>query len=117
MIILIVNYYEIGLRIRTRRKEMRLKQNELAELADLSNNYLSNIENGRSIPSIEVLVRICGVLKITPDYLLLGVLRPNNVPLNIINNLQLCSETSLEIMSEIVSAFVKHDTSTNKKDV
>ena len=51
-----------------------LKQNELSEMLGISNNYLSNIENGHSIPSLEIFSDICVKLKITPDLLLLGVI-------------------------------------------
>ena len=67
-----VDYKELGKRIAKRRKELGLKQRQVNEMAELSDKYLSNIETARSIPSIDVLMRICGVLKITPDYLLLG---------------------------------------------
>ena len=67
-----VDYNEVGKRIAQRRKELGLKQREVNELAELSDKYLSNIEKARSIPSIDVLMRICSVLKTTPDYILLG---------------------------------------------
>lgn len=109
-----INYIEIGARIRSRRKELRLKQNELAEMAELSNNYLSNIENGHSIPSLEAIVRLCAALNTTPDYILLGCIRQNNVSLNIIDNLKLCSEKSLGIISDIILSFVKSDNAIKK---
>jgi len=67
-----VDYKEIGKRIATRRKELGLKQNQVTEMAGLSDKYLSNIETARSIPSIDVLMRICDVLNVTPDYFLIG---------------------------------------------
>lgn len=67
-----VDYKEVGKRIAKRRKELGLKQRQVNEMAELSDKYLSNIETARSIPSIDVLMRICKVLKTTPDYFLLG---------------------------------------------
>ena len=66
-----LNYKEIGKRIAHRRKELGLKQSEVEEKADLSQKYLSNIERGISIPSLEVLMRLAEVLKTTPDEFLL----------------------------------------------
>ena len=106
---MIIDYIEIGARIRDKRKDLKLKQNELAEKAELSNNYLSNIENGHSVPSLEALVRICNALGTTPDFILLGNIRDGDVPMNIIDNLRLCSDKSLEIISDIVDSFVEHD--------
>lgn len=70
-----LDYRQIGLRIAARRKSMGLRQAQVCERCDINNNYLSNIERGRSIPSLEVLVRICEALEVTPDYLLLGTWR------------------------------------------
>ena len=67
-----INSNEIGKRIAKRRKEVGLKQYELCERADLSDKYISNIERGISLPSLPVFMKICEVLDITPDNLLLG---------------------------------------------
>lgn len=67
-----VDYKEVGRRIAKRRKELKLKQSEVNELADLSDKYLSNIETGKSIPSIDVLMRICEAIQTTPDSILVG---------------------------------------------
>ena len=48
-----VDYKKIGVRIAQRRKEIKMKQNTLAEKTNLSSNHISNIENGYSVPSIE----------------------------------------------------------------
>ena len=72
-----VDYIEVGRRIAERRKELGLKQGVVNEMAGLSDKYLSNIETARSIPSIDVLMRICDVLNITPDYLLVGAIEIN----------------------------------------
>ncbi len=52
----------------TKIKEMRLKKNikqvELARMAGISNTYLSDIEKGRTKPSIEAFLRIAEALDI-----------------------------------------------------
>ena len=68
-----------------------MKQNTLAEKTNLSNNHISNIENGYSVPGIETFAKICNALNITPDYLLLGTLKSNNIPQNIVDKLNLCT--------------------------
>lgn len=67
-----INSNEIGKRIAKRRKELGLKQYEVCEKSDLSDKYLSNIERGISLPSLPVFMKLCEVLKVTPDALLLG---------------------------------------------
>ncbi|WP_343208258.1 helix-turn-helix transcriptional regulator [Anaerolentibacter hominis] len=71
-----VDYVEFGRRIAKRRKELGFKQYEVNEKAGLSDKYLSSIETARSIPSIDVMMRICEALDITPNYLLLGAQDP-----------------------------------------
>ena len=66
------NPVEVGKRIAKRRKELNLKQYEICEKADLSDKYLSNIERGISLPSLPVFMKLCEVLEVTPDALLLG---------------------------------------------
>lgn len=70
-----VDYKEIGRRVTKIRKQRGLTQEKLSEKCDLSPQYISNIERSISIPSTETLLRICEVLEVTPDAILLGVIR------------------------------------------
>lgn len=67
-----VDYKLLGKRIAARRRELGLKQYQLNERAGLSDKYISCIETAKSIPSIDVFMRICDALETTPDHLLLG---------------------------------------------
>ena len=66
------DYKLLGKRIAKRRKELGLTQSKVNEMAGLSDKYLSSIERAVSIPSIDVLMKLCAVLRTTPDTLLLG---------------------------------------------
>lgn len=68
-----LNYRKIGENLAKRRKELKLKQYEVCERADINYKYLSNIETARSIPSLEVFIRLCKALETTPDYILTGI--------------------------------------------
>lgn len=103
-----IDFNELGLRIKKRRRELNLKQNELSEMLGISNNYLSNIENGHSIPSLEVFSDICVKLKITPDLLLLGVIRVDNIPENIKDNLKLCTNEELQLIDGIIRCILEN---------
>lgn len=103
-----IDFNELGIRIKKRRRELNLKQNELSEMLGISNNYLSNIENGHSIPSLEVFSDICIKLKITPDLLLLGVIRVDNVPENIKDNLKLCTNEELKLIDGIIRCILEN---------
>jgi transcriptional regulator with XRE-family HTH domain len=59
-----------GHRLRELRKERGLTQEELAESADLSGNYISDLELGLKVPSLTILVRLSQALGVaTPDLL------------------------------------------------
>lgn len=102
-----LNYTGIGQRIAKRRLQIGLKQNMLAERLDISNNYLSSIERGKEKPSLEIIVKICIELQVTPDYLLMGNMYSNNVPQNIADGLRLCTEEDLSLLSVIMSHMVE----------
>ena len=59
-----------GRRLRELRKERGLTQEALAESADLSGNYISDLELGLKVPSLTILVRLSQALGVaTPDLL------------------------------------------------
>ena len=67
-----IDYTALGKRIASLRRKRRLTQEQLAEKTELSTNYISHIENSRSIPSLETVMKLCAALEITPNELLLG---------------------------------------------
>lgn len=70
-----LDYRQIGKNLARRRKELRLKQFEVCERAEINDKYLSCIETARSIPSLEVFLKLCTALETTPDHILLGTVR------------------------------------------
>lgn len=63
----------IGKRIKDIRKENNLTINELANRANVSNGLISRIENGRTIPSLPVLLDLIQSLDIDASYFFEGV--------------------------------------------
>jgi len=45
------------------RKSLGLSQAKLAEMADIADNYVAQIETGRRFPSINMIERIASILK------------------------------------------------------
>ncbi len=68
---MVIDYKELGHRIAARRKALGLKQFEVCEKADMNPKYLSCIETARSVPSLEVLMKILQVLDLRPNEVLL----------------------------------------------
>jgi transcriptional regulator with XRE-family HTH domain len=104
-----IDYVLLGKRIAEKRRSLGLKQVEVNEQADLSDKYLSNIETARSIPSIDVLMRICSVLSVTPDYLLTGTLIKENMEMSdrIIDKTKLLSEKKLKLLDNFVDWLIE----------
>lgn len=111
-----LQYTDMGNRIKQRRNALKIKQSELAEMVNISNNHMSSIETGKEKPSIDTFIRICSYLKVTPDYLLLGVVHDRNVPKDIIDSLQLCSKTDIELLRKIVEFMVDRNKDNRNRD-
>ena len=65
-----VYYSVIGQNIRFYRHELNLTQDQLAEKAGISKQFVCNIERGRAIPSIETLLSLCYALDVESTDLL-----------------------------------------------
>jgi y4mF family transcriptional regulator len=52
----------IGQSIKERRKELKITQPHLAELAQISTNTLYKVERGQGNPSLDVLIKLAEVL-------------------------------------------------------
>ena len=64
---------EIGIRIKMRRRELRITQEQLAEAMDVSVQMISNLELGKKAIRPENIVKLCSALSVSADYVLRGV--------------------------------------------
>lgn len=64
----------VGGNIRKYRQIKKLRQEDLAELTDLSPNYIGMVERGEKIPSLETLIAIVNALGVSADMVLADVL-------------------------------------------
>lgn len=64
----------IGKNIRKFREIKKLRQEDLAEKTDLTTNYISMIERGEKIPSLETFINILNSLGVSADMVLSDVL-------------------------------------------
>ena len=65
-----VHKLTMGDRIREVRKEKGFTQERLAELLDISVEFVSHIERGSRLPSMQVFIKLIEVLNVSADYLL-----------------------------------------------
>lgn len=64
--------YDLGNRIYELRKQKNLSQKELGYLLGVSNKSVSKWENGVTVPKTETLVKLAGILGVSPQELLQG---------------------------------------------
>ncbi|HJB51341.1 MAG TPA: helix-turn-helix domain-containing protein [Candidatus Anaeromassilibacillus stercoravium] len=85
----------VGKRIQALRKEHKMTQQQLAEAIDISEKYLSNIETGKDICSIHVILNIANLLDASVDDLLGSNLKYNrfHTPANGAYHIRLINET------------------------
>lgn len=71
---------------------------------------------GRTGLSLDKFVELCSILRVFPDYLLLGALHSDHIPQNIIDKLQLCSEEDVKLLEQIVELMVTRNQSAWTRD-
>lgn len=63
---------QIGMRVKQAREMAGLTQERLAELLDVTAQYISGVERGAVGLSVPILLQICSVLLVSSDFILLG---------------------------------------------
>ena len=67
-----VDLIGIGKRIQSRRKQLMLTQEQLAEMMNVSIQMVSNLERGNKAIRIDNLINLSQILDISTDYILTG---------------------------------------------
>jgi transcriptional regulator with XRE-family HTH domain len=68
----VVNYADIGKRVKARRAELGISQEKLAEMTDFSVSHMSAIETGKTKLGLPTIVKVANALQVTVDELLCG---------------------------------------------
>ncbi len=95
----------IGTRIKEARNNKNFTQEYVAEKIDKSPDIIRNIENGRSVGSVETLLNICNLLDITLDDVFYELLENKNSILDekIYKNFQDLSLKEKEMINMLIS--------------
>ena len=106
-----INYNDIGNRIAARRKALNLTQEAVTNLTNISTNQLSNLENNRSVPTVETILKLSEAFKVTPDFFLLGIVKSvDDVPVaDIAQKALLCTDKQKRLVSEFVTLLIKEN--------
>ena len=100
-----LNYKEIGAKIKHKRKSLNLTQYELADKVGLTESSISRYESGKiaTMPTSTV-NRICSVLNIEPAELL-GITPENEFEYDLKDILTLADDLPLEFKKDILEQF------------
>lgn len=101
-----IDYKEIGRRIAKRRKELGFKQYQLCELIDVNYKYISNLETGRSAPSLELIMNLSDVLCTTPDYFLVGTEKERSIDKNMTDKISNLSQENKILLDGIIDIMI-----------
>lgn len=100
---------QIGERCRKARETAGYTQEQLADLIGVSTQFLSDAERGVTGMSVNTIVKLCGVLNISADFLLLGIEEPDKLesPLSIYARMRRLSPQERELVEEVTNLMMK----------
>lgn len=104
MVKVYIDYTAIGQRIKLIRKQKKYTQEKLAEYLNCSFVYISQIENGKTKISLEMLLRISHLLATDPCFFINGTTHPVQEYLqpDIARQLQTCSTKKRKMIHEVI---------------
>lgn len=97
---------EFGARIKKYRKLRHLTQESLSEQAEITPNYMSHIERGKTCPSLDTAEKIAKALDVTLDLLLKGENEENSqsvLRLQLEAKIRSCDEHELDLLNDLVA--------------
>ena len=105
---LIFDFTAIGNNLYSFRKSAGLTQADVAEKAGISDRTYADIERGTVNMRVETLLRICNVLKITPNEILTEVNKDAITKETISKKLDEASNSQRKVALEILNAYLEN---------
>lgn len=105
-----MDYRSIGSNIRKIRTQNKLRQEDVAERANLSVNYVGAVERGERLPSLETFITILNAIGASADVVLSDVLENGYEVKNSIlaDKLKSLGKDELLRVYEVLDALLKH---------
>ena len=97
---------QIGARVKQAREAAGLTQERLAELVDVTAQFLSGVERGAVGLSVPVLMRLCSVLLVSSDFILTGEVEPSDV-LGVTTRLSRLPAEHIKNVEEILDRYME----------
>lgn len=105
-----MGYRTIGANLRKIRTQNKLRQEDVAERANLSVNYIGAVERGERLPSLETFITILNAIGASADVVLSDVLENGYEIKNSIlaDKLKTLSKDELSRVYEVIDALLRH---------
>ena len=105
-----LNYDSIGKNIRSYRIKRKLRQEDLAEMTDLSVTYIGMVERGEKIPALETFIKILNALEISADIILADVLKVGyEIKSSLLTEqINALSPTERDKVFDVIETLIKH---------
>ena len=105
-----MEFNSIGKNIRAFRLAKKLRQEDLAEMTDLSTNYIGMVERGEKVLSLESFIKIVNALEVSADMILCDVINTGYKVKNslLTEKLEKLSKEDRSKIYDIVDALLRH---------
>lgn len=97
-----VSKAEIGERLKNRRKELHLTQEQMAEKLDISIKHYSEAERGIIGFSMDNWIKTAAILGISLDYLLMGISIEYPVPVKLAELYAICPDEKKSLLIRFI---------------
>lgn len=97
---------DFGEQIKSLRKEQQLTQEQFAEKLNITRQAVSNWENNRNLPDIEMLIQMSDVFQISLDHLILGGNHMNNMTEKLIRDGNETRRAKMNLVSSLIGGIL-----------
>lgn len=97
----------VGDRIKNLRLSKSLTATKLANMSFISQSYLSDIENGRTLPALDTLFQICDALGISLGEFFGGITEPSADLIRLVENAKKLEEDEIRQLSNFIESIVR----------
>lgn len=97
---------DFGTQVKHLRKDHHLTQEQFAEKLNITRQAVSNWENNRNLPDIEMLIQMSTVFNVSLDQLILGGINMNNLTEKIIKDGRESRRAKMTLASTIIGGIL-----------
>ncbi|MEG0156161.1 MAG: DUF3955 domain-containing protein [Anaerovoracaceae bacterium] len=97
---------DFGAQIKALRKEQNLTQEQFAEKLNITRQAVSNWENNRNLPDIELLIQLSTLFNVSLEQLILGGTKMNNMTEKLIKDGSESRRARMNLISTIIGGIL-----------